>query len=57
MVAATGLGRCGGGGVRALDVMTVRAMVPGVAGAAGGLLYPVGQIDRWEAAMRRAAGR
>ncbi len=40
-----------------LDVAAVRAMGPGVAAAAGGLLDPVGQIDRWEAAMRRAAGR
>jgi hypothetical protein len=32
-------------------------MVPGVAAAAGGLLDPAGQMDRWEAAMRRAASR
>lgn len=43
--------------LRGLDVAAVRAMGPGVAAAAGGLLDPVGQIDRWEAAMRRAAGR
>ncbi len=28
-----------------------------LAAAAGGLLDPAGQVDRWEAAMRRAAGR
>lgn len=43
--------------LRGLDGAAVRAMVPGVAAAAGGLLDPRGQIDRWEAAMRRAAGR
>jgi glycosyltransferase involved in cell wall biosynthesis len=43
--------------LRGLDVEAVRDMVPGVAAAAGGFLDPAGQIDRWEAAMRRAAGR
>lgn len=43
--------------LRGLDGAAVRAMAPGVAAAAGGLLDPVGQMDRWEAAMRRAAGR
>ena len=40
--------------LRGLDVAVVRGMEPGVAAAAGGLLDPAGQIDRWEAAMRRA---
>jgi glycosyltransferase involved in cell wall biosynthesis len=43
--------------LRGLDVAAVRDMAPGVAAAAGGLLNPRGQIDRWEAAMRRAAAR
>jgi glycosyltransferase involved in cell wall biosynthesis len=43
--------------LRGLDVAAVRGMGPGVAAAAGGLLDPRGQVDRWEAAMRRAAGR
>jgi glycosyltransferase involved in cell wall biosynthesis len=42
--------------LRGLDVAAVRDMVPGVVLAAGGLLDPKGQIDRWEAALRRAAG-
>jgi len=42
------------GALSALDVGAVRALVPGVAGAAGVLLNPEGQIDRWEAAMRGA---
>jgi len=37
-------------------VNAVRAMAPGVAAAAGGLLDPVAQIDRWEAALRRVGG-
>jgi glycosyltransferase involved in cell wall biosynthesis len=41
--------------LRGLDVAAVRDMVPTVVAAAGGLLDPRGQIDRWEAAMRRAA--
>lgn len=43
--------------LRGLDVAAVRAMGPEVAAVAGGLLDPKGQIDRWEAAMRRAAIR
>jgi glycosyltransferase involved in cell wall biosynthesis len=43
--------------LRGLDIATLRAMTPGVAAAAGRFLDPVGQIDGWEAAMRRAAGR
>jgi len=42
--------------LRGLDVNAVRAMAPGVAAAAGGLLDPVAQIDRWEAALRRVGG-
>jgi hypothetical protein len=42
--------------LRGLDVASVWAMGPEVAAAAGGLLDPKGQIDRWEAAMRRAVG-
>lgn len=43
--------------LRGLSVAAVRDMALDVAGAAGGLLDPKGQIDRWEAAMRRAAIR
>lgn len=43
--------------LRGLDLDAVRAMVPAVAAAAGGLLDPLGQIGRWEAALRRAALR
>lgn len=43
--------------LRGLDVAAVQSMAQGVAAAAGALLDPEGQIDRWEAAMRRAAGR
>ena len=39
--------------LRGLDVEAVRDMAPAVVAAAGGLLDPAGQIDRWEAAMRR----
>ncbi len=52
-----GSGEAVAAALRGLDRTAVRAMVPGVAVAAGALLDPVGQMDRWEAAMRRAAGR
>lgn len=49
-----GSGEAVAAALRGLDVAAVRDMAPGVAAAAGGLLNPAGQIDRWEAAMRRA---
>lgn len=52
-----GSGEAVAAALRGLDAGAVRAMAPGVAAAAGALLDPAGQIDRWEAAMRRAAGR
>lgn len=57
LVLPLGSGEAVAAAFRALDVAAVRAMAPDVAAAAGGLLDPGGQIDRWEAAMRRAAGQ